>query len=105
MPAEKILNVDFAQEDACLEILPRSPLASSYHANWNGIRLDHHRQPAHETPEHRPQQHTISISVEHNIIKAERVLNGCLQNETILKGDIAVIPAYTPRVYREQVKI
>jgi AraC family transcriptional regulator len=95
MPEEKILNVDFAQEEVCAEILPRSPLISSYKFKWNGIRLDHHRQPAHETPEHSPQQHIISISLEQTPTYADRVLNGRIQRERIAYGDVAIIPAYS----------
>ena len=93
MPEEKILTIDFAQEDPCAEILPRSPLVSSYRAKWDGIRLDHHRQPAHETPEHSPQQYIVCISLEQGITNAERVLNGRIQLERITYGDVAVIPA------------
>lgn len=60
MQEETILKVDFTQEDACAEVLPRSHINSSYHAKWDSIRLDIYQQPAHETPEHSPQQHIIS---------------------------------------------
>ncbi|OKH57738.1 helix-turn-helix domain-containing protein [Scytonema sp. HK-05] len=93
MPIEEIINIDFTQEDACSQILPRSPLASSYHANWDGIRLDHHQQPAFDTPEHTPQQHVIGVSLTKQSINAERVLNGHVQHECIKYGDVAVVPA------------
>jgi AraC family transcriptional regulator len=97
---EKILTVDFAQRDACSEILPRSPLFSSYDANWDGIRLDHHQQPGYETPEHYFHQHIITISLEQSVTKAERVINGRLQGEYIVYGDVAVIPANTNHLSR-----
>ncbi|AFZ27557.1 DNA-binding domain-containing protein, AraC-type [Cylindrospermum stagnale PCC 7417] len=100
MPEEKIVTVDFDQEDACSAILPRSPLVSSYHAKWAGIRLDHHRQPSHETPEHYFHQHTIGISLDRGIKKAERVLNGLTQRESIAHGDVTVIPANTHHISR-----
>lgn len=100
MPKDKILTVDFADFDSCSKIMPRSPFISSYNAQWNGIRLDYHRQPAHETPEHSPQQHVISISLEPRITKAERVLNGRIQRERINHGDVAVIPANTDHISR-----
>ncbi|WP_341526844.1 AraC family transcriptional regulator [Nostoc sp. UHCC 0302] len=102
MPEEKILTVDFAHQDACSEILPRSPLLSSYHASWKGFRLDHHQQPAHETPEHSSQQHIIAISLQNNVTKAERVLDGRFQYENIINGDVAVIPANTHHISRWQ---
>ncbi|MFN6568862.1 AraC family transcriptional regulator [Dendronalium sp. ChiSLP03b] len=102
MLEEKILSVDFAQKDASLEILPRSPLNSSYHAQWDGVRLEHHRQPAYETPEHSFQQHVITICLERNGTKAERVFNGRLQHEQIAHGDVAIIPANTQHISRWQ---
>jgi AraC family transcriptional regulator len=93
MPIEEIINIDFTQEYACSQILPRSPFASSYHAHWDGIRLDYHQQPAFETPEHSPQQHVIGVSLTKHSINAERVLNGYVQHECIKYGDVAIIPA------------
>jgi AraC family transcriptional regulator len=95
MPEEKILTIDLEQKNACAAILPRSPLVSSYYANWDGIRLDHHRQPAHETPDHYFQQHIIGISLSPVVTQAERVLGGRFQIEQIANGDITVIPAIT----------
>jgi AraC family transcriptional regulator len=92
MPTEEIINVDFAQEYPYSQILPRSPLATSYHANWDGIRLDYHQQPGCETPEHSPQQHVISVSLTKQPINVERVLNGHVQHECIQYGDVVVIP-------------
>lgn len=97
---KKILNIDFAQEDACAEVLPRSPLISSFHAQWDGIRLDLHQQPAHETPEHSPQQHIISINTAHRLTKAERVLDGHFQHEYIFNGDVAIVPANAHHISR-----
>jgi AraC family transcriptional regulator len=100
MLEEKILNVDFTQEDACAEVLPRSHINSSFHAKWDGIRLDVHQQPAYETPEHSPQQHVIYINLAHDLMTAERVLDGRFQQENILKGDVAIIPANTHHICR-----
>ncbi|MDM9379098.1 AraC family transcriptional regulator [Chlorogloeopsis sp. ULAP01] len=93
MAEEKIFSVDFAQENPYTNILPRSPVISSYNAKWNGIRLDFHRQPGSETPEHSPTQHALSISLANRPIKAERVLGGRIQTENIKYGDIVVVPA------------
>ncbi|NMG07256.1 AraC family transcriptional regulator [Brasilonema sp. UFV-L1] len=93
MPIEEIISVDFAQEDPYSKILPRSPLRSSYDANWDSLRLDYHQQPAYETPEHSPQQHVISVSLTKQPINVERALNGHIQHECIKYGDVVVIPA------------
>nr|WP_309294998.1 MULTISPECIES: AraC family transcriptional regulator [Nostocaceae] len=102
MSEEKILSVDFTQEDAYTEILPRSPLVSSYHAQWQGLRLDVHQQPGHETPEHSPQQHVLTVSLDQQIVRLERILDGRLQYENIAKGDVAIIPAQTHHISRWQ---
>lgn len=102
MSEEKILTVDFTQKDAYSEILPRSPLITSYHTKWEGLRLDIHQQPAHETPEHSTQQHVISISLKPELVKAERVFDGRFQHENIVKGDVAIIPAHTHHISRWQ---
>ncbi|MGH8000521.1 MAG: helix-turn-helix domain-containing protein [Brasilonema sp.] len=70
-----------------------SPLMTSYHANWDSLRLDYHQQPAYETPEHSPQQHVISVSLTKQPINVERMLNGHIQHECIKYGDVVVIPA------------
>ncbi|RUR76785.1 helix-turn-helix domain-containing protein [Chlorogloeopsis fritschii PCC 9212] len=93
MAEEKIFSVDFAKENPYANILPRSPVISSYKSKWNGIRLDFHRQPGYETPEHSPNQHTLSISLVNRPIKAERLLDGRIQTEIIKYGDIVVVPA------------
>lgn len=95
MAEEKILTIDFAEENPYVNILPRSPLISSYKAKWNGIRLDFHQQPAYEIPEHSPNQHVISISLAHTPINVERVLDGRTQRESIKYGDVVVVPANT----------
>ncbi|MBU7583888.1 MAG: helix-turn-helix transcriptional regulator [Nostoc sp. TH1S01] len=100
MLEETILKLDFTQEDACAEILPRSHINSSYNAQWDGIRLDIHHQPAHETPEHSPQQHIIVINLDNHWLKAERVLDGCFQQENVFNGDVAIIPANIHHICR-----
>ncbi|GBE94437.1 AraC family transcriptional regulator [Nostoc cycadae] len=100
MQEETILKVDFTQEDACAEVLPRSHINSSYHAKWDSIRLDIYQQPAHETPEHSPQQHIISINTAHRLTKAERVIDGRFQQEYIFNGDVAIVPANTHHISR-----
>ncbi|HLO86087.1 MAG TPA: AraC family transcriptional regulator [Nostocaceae cyanobacterium] len=93
MLQNKIFSVDFTHKDALAEIVPRSPVISSYDAHWQGIYLEYHLQPGHETPEHSFQQHAIAINVSPEAHKVERVLDGQLKIEQMFPGDIAVIPA------------
>ncbi|HIK03237.1 MAG TPA: helix-turn-helix transcriptional regulator [Trichormus sp. M33_DOE_039] len=102
MSEKKILSVDIAQEDPYGEVLPRSPVISSYHNKWEGLRFDVHQQPSHETPEHFIQQHLISISLNPQLVKAERFFNGHFQEENIINGDVAIIPANINHISRWQ---
>lgn len=100
MLQNKRLTVDFTHKDALAEIVPRSPIVSSYDTNWQGIHLEYHLQPGHETPEHSFQQHTIVINMRPGVIKAERILDGKLQIEHNSEGDIAIIPANSHHLCR-----
>lgn len=96
MPEEKPLLVDFVKEDALSQIYPRTRVLSSYKAGWNGILLEYHRQPRHETPEFFSIQHVLGIPTEVQYpYRSERRLDGHFQNEQISEGDILVIPANT----------
>lgn len=68
------LAVDFTKEDALASILPRPPILSGKLAGWNGFVVEHHCQPAHETPEHCFTQHMVCIALRHPF-RSERVLN------------------------------
>ncbi|MBD2664067.1 transcriptional regulator [Richelia sinica FACHB-800] len=100
MGQEKRLTVDCVHEHSCADIVPRSPLLSSYNASWHGVNLEYHRQPSHETPEHFFQQHIVVISLDAKNTKAERILNGKLQTESIYSGDVIIIPAKTDHLSR-----
>ncbi len=74
MSSEKALILDFAQTEAMKSILPNPAILSSHGANWEGIHVEYHRQPANECPEHRLQQHTIGMILSATIGGA--VVNG-----------------------------
>jgi AraC family transcriptional regulator len=94
MPEEKPLAVDFSQEDALEQILPRPPILSSHEAGWKGILLEYHRQPPYEIPEIYSNQHGVAIFTQAPApMRVERTLDGCFQSEQIVEGDIVVIPA------------
>jgi AraC family transcriptional regulator len=92
MPAAKPLVVDFMREDVRNSILPHPPLFSSKQAGWNGIYLECHRQPAHQSPKHRHAQHLISIHCGRPVT-VERWADGCFQREHLVYGDISIFPA------------
>ena len=74
MSSEKQLILDFAQTEAMKSILPNPAILSSHGANWQGIHVEYHHQPANECPEHRLQQHTIGIML--NPVRVGGMLNG-----------------------------
>lgn len=87
------LALDFTQKTALSQLLPNAPLLSSHQLGWNGIHVQYHQQPAWETPDSCGPHHTIIISHSEQPIKTVRVLDGCIQSEQALIGDVAVIPA------------
>jgi AraC family transcriptional regulator len=92
MPAAKPVVVDWTREDAVLHVFPQKPLLSSKQAGWNGIYLEYHHQPAHESPEHCYVHHVISIHRERPIT-IEQMVNGHFQREHLVNGDISIYPA------------
>lgn len=103
MPKPRSLVVDLTEADSFLKIFPRSPVRVSDVADWNGIFLAHHRQPAWEMPENQLSQHILSINIGATA-KVERVVNGRLQREQFFNGNVAIYPAnvaYTLRWDRE----
>lgn len=97
------LIVDLKEAESFLQIFPRSPLQVSDPTLWQGIFLAHHRQPAWEMPENQPSQHILSINIG-SARKVERRIDGQLQRERFLTGDVAIYPAgvdYTLRWEQE----
>lgn len=94
MTQKKPIAVDFSQEVATLQVLSRPELLSSRQAGWNGMYFEYYHQPPHETPEHYPSQHVVAIQTEGQV-QAERRLDGRLQQEQIVTGDVCVVPAHT----------
>lgn len=84
------LTIDFTQQDTIKQILPCTPILSSHSAGWNGIHLEYHRQPAHDTPEYNFPHHTLSIGLGYQA-KEFRV-NGRLHKDFVV-GNVSIIPA------------
>ena len=103
MPKPPSLTVDLKETESFLKIFPRSPLQVSNPMAWQGIFIAHHRQPAWEMPENRLSQHILSINIG-AASKVERVIDGRLQRERFLTGNVAIYPSdvdYTLRWERE----
>ena len=94
MSDRKLIAVDFSQEAATSKVLKTPSLQSSHRMRWNGIYLEYHQHPSHETPTHYPKQDVIAIQTKGKV-KAERRLNGHLRAEQINVGDVCIVPAHT----------
>lgn len=101
MKQVKPIAVDFSQETATAQMIPRRNLLSSRQAGWNGIYLEYHDSPSHETPEHYPNQHVVAIQTQ-GVVEAERKLGDRIQQEQIRAGDVCIVPAYTLHQIRSQ---
>jgi len=96
MREEKLIAVDFSKNHATLDVLSYPCCLSSDKARWNGIYLEYHHHPAHETPEHYPTQHVVAIHTGVSFpYQSERRLNDRFQTEQIQEGDICIVPANT----------
>ncbi|MEW6497951.1 MAG: AraC family transcriptional regulator [Cyanobacteriota bacterium] len=90
MPEEKTSAVDLTIANSFpTNFLLHAPLLSSQNAGWNGLVLEHHYQPAQETPEQGLVRHSISIYLGQKN-KYERWVNGRLVKERLHYGDIII---------------
>jgi AraC family transcriptional regulator len=96
MSQDKASIVDLTEAEGILQIFPRLPIYTSTAAGWNGIQLQHHRQPAWETIEHCYTKHVIDISEFKEVAQIERKFDDRRQGEKISTGEVAIIPAGTP---------
>jgi AraC family transcriptional regulator len=97
---DQLLAIDFTQEASLLKVLPRSPICSSQSAEWLGICLHHHLQPAHETPEYYTGWHQISIHIGPPALIYQWLENGQLKQKYAVPGDVEIIPAKNYQRFR-----
>lgn len=93
------LTADLQEPTSSLQIFPRSPIQVSDSTAWQGIFLAHHRQPAWEMPENHLAQTILSVNIG-SARKLERVIDGRLQRERFLPGNVAIYPAEVDYVLR-----
>ncbi|MGB3756227.1 MAG: AraC family transcriptional regulator [Rivularia sp. (in: cyanobacteria)] len=104
MASDKIIAVNFSQEKATSQVLSHPNRLSSHQAAWDGMYLEYHDSPSHETPEHYPTQHVIAIQTK-GIVEAERKLANRFQQEQIHAGDVCVVPLQDSNIPPEDAKI
>lgn len=90
MPSVEPQMINLGQSDSWQQVLPLSPVLSSYTAAWKGIHFEYHRQPVHETPEYCFPGHTISIGLRYEAteFKANRRVY-----KDFCSGNIAIFSA------------
>ena len=93
MPEINPLAIDVTQENNVLQILANPPLLSSQHLEWEGIYVQHHYQPAWETPQYCYEQHMVLIHNSRRAVQAERVLDGRRHTEQLGNGNVVIVPA------------
>jgi AraC family transcriptional regulator len=88
----KPLSIDFRQEGASDQLFSHPPLLTSHYYGWNGIHVEHHLQPNHDTPEHQLTTHCIPVLLGSPILN-ERWFGSRFHREFMPRGSFAVIPA------------
>ena len=88
------IAIDHSQESIVLQTLPGAKVEFSSKTQLNGIYLESYHSANHETPEHYPNQHVIAIQTQ-GVVQSERRLDGQFRHESIVAGDVCVVPANT----------
>lgn len=83
--------IDLPQVKAWQGILPRYPLLSSNSAGWQGIHLEYHQQPAHDTPDYCFPSHLLSIGLGYRA--KEFRANGRLYTDFVV-GNVEICSAH-----------
>ncbi len=92
MKEESLISLDIEEKDRILAIFPRLPILSSYKTASDGVFVEYHRQPVHETPEMCYEQNTVVIHLTPaNTIDAFE--DGKWHREHCHAGDVAIAPA------------
>ncbi len=83
------------KEDQINQLFPCPPILTSQNTGWDGISFRYMSQPAYETPEVcTPLAHSITIFTHGNyVIHADRTLAGRFHYDSVVGGDIVIIPA------------
>ncbi|MBW4507636.1 MAG: AraC family transcriptional regulator [Scytonematopsis contorta HA4267-MV1] len=90
MQNKKTFSIDFQKSDAIKQILPCAPVLSSHTVGWQGVHLEYHRQPAHDTPDYSFPHNTITIGLGYKA--KEFGVNGRIYKDFV-PGNIGIIPA------------
>jgi AraC family transcriptional regulator len=92
-PMQAFTDLPFTPAHTPLPIFPQPPLLSSQQTAWNGIYVEHHRQPAYETPDYCYGWCIVSIHLGQPITVEKWVEGEPWQSKIITEGDIGIYPA------------
>ncbi len=99
MPGEKLLQIDYSQQDTSSKFVPRSRIHSSQQAGWKNIHIAHYQLPAIEIPELTSLQHIISLPSWKQETEVEIIADGkrhLFQHDPNEVGYVEMVAAYTP---------
>ncbi|XGV94688.1 MAG: helix-turn-helix domain-containing protein [Leptolyngbya sp. BL-A-14] len=93
------VTVDFRQKGSSDRVFSQPPLLRSHDSDWRTIHLEHHYQPAIETPEHTWTTPVIAIALGSALqLQGNRGSSHPFQQET----QLAIFPAGMPHQYTTQ---
>jgi AraC family transcriptional regulator len=96
MRKETPLIVNFTLESMVSLIFPGAALASSHSLQWDIVGVQHHRQPAWNTPEFYSTQHLVLVNQTPQSVKFEQVVGQRCQQGILNQHDLVIIPAHLP---------
>jgi AraC family transcriptional regulator len=95
-PKERLIKVDFTENEDVEQILPSGLLLSSDRLNWDNLHLKYFRHAAYKLPANSSKQHIIIIHTEITLpIRHELSLDGIDRQEELENGQVVIIPAHT----------
>jgi AraC family transcriptional regulator len=87
------LQIDTSQAGSLRTLLPNDAIRSSHTVQWQGLYLEHHRQPSHEIPQTTADQHVLLIQIGGEPVEITRYLDGQRRSEILNPGCVTFVPA------------
>lgn len=88
--------VDFVKEkeSGYQRIFSRSPLLSSFTAQWDGLLVAYDRYPPGLFPEVASEQHGVAIFLDiPKPVRVDRTIGSAHHQERVVQGDVVIVPA------------
>lgn len=111
-PCQRSIPVDLQRSHPWEPILPAAPLLSSQSAGWTALHLEHHRQPAHATPDYSLPHHTIVVCLDYQAREFgvsgrtyRHLMNGNVTRHIRLVGAVAGVRLPLPPDFRHWIYV